>query len=147
MKNAPPFLDPSSRPNLPDLSSKSSISDPTPRPSIPDLSGNSAFLDYPRSIGDQKISDELIHGRVKAELNLRDKLGLIQREMDKFKAEYRINFRLYNAEIRFQPLPGGIYYLYETPKDWISLLGPSDWDRDGLVGGFRYTWDGMWEEV
>jgi len=110
-------------------------------------SERTGLLEYSRSIGDQKISQELISGRKRAGYTLQDKLARIRREMDKYQREYIVNLRLYNAEIRFQPLPGSIYYLYETPKDWVSLLGPTDWVRDGYVGGFRYNWDGTWEEI
>lgn len=108
---------------------------------------SSGFLNYSKSIGDQKISDELISGRIRAQYTFKNKFQQIDDLISETHQSYTINLRLHNAEIRFQPLPGQIYYLYETPKDWISILGPKDWTREGLVGGFRYNWDGVWEEM
>lgn len=105
------------------------------------------LLPYPRSIGDQKITDDIVSGRTRANYTFKNKFQQIDDLISQTHQSYLLNLRLHNADIRFQPLPGGIYHLYETPKDWISLLGPDDWPRDGYVGKFRYGWDGVWEEI
>jgi len=53
---------------------------------------------------------------------------------------------VYNAEYRFIPVVGKIYYLYIGPtnKLFLSLIEPerASWE---FKGSFRYTYDNVWE--
>lgn len=52
---------------------------------------------------------------------------------------------IYNSEIKFEPIVGETYYLYEGEnKNFLSLIEPSQWNKKYL-GAFRLNGDYKWE--
>ena len=52
---------------------------------------------------------------------------------------------IYNSEIKFEPIVGETYYLYEGEnKNFLSLIEPSQWNKKYL-GTFRLNGDYKWE--
>jgi hypothetical protein len=62
-----------------------------------------------------------------------------------------ISERIYRADLRFEPLIGHIYYLYQkNGKDLVSLVAPSEWGRSARknldwVASLRLLADHTWE--
>ncbi|HYG50791.1 MAG TPA: DUF2452 domain-containing protein, partial [Flavobacteriales bacterium] len=62
-----------------------------------------------------------------------------------------ISERVYVAEMRFEPIIGRIYYLYEREDgmDVMSLIAPNEWGRSRRIGRYRakiqlladHTWE------
>lgn len=66
---------------------------------------------------------------------------------ENLRSEYLINQRIYNSKFYFTPLPGHIYHLYSSPSDFLSLIGPKEWNRSDYVGSYQYTPKGIWIPV
>ena len=62
-----------------------------------------------------------------------------------------ISERVYQAEMRFEPLIGRIYYLYERAgkADVLSLIAPHEWGRskkyDRCIASLKLLADHTWE--
>ena len=68
------------------------------------------------------------------------------RELESLQEYLVRSERIFKARMGFRPVPGHVYHLYGFPEDWVSLVGPDEWDRDDYVGSFRFDGTG-WEEV
>ena len=52
---------------------------------------------------------------------------------------------VYSSEIKFEPIVGETYYLYEgESKNFLSLIEPSQWNKK-YIGTFRLNGDYKWE--
>jgi hypothetical protein len=64
-----------------------------------------------------------------------------------------ISERVYQAEMRFEPLIGRIYYLYERNEkaDVLSLIAPNEWGRSkkyaNCIATIRLLADHTWEII
>lgn len=64
-----------------------------------------------------------------------------------------ISERIYQAEIRFEPLIGRTYYLYERQgkSDVLSLIAPHEWGKsrkyDNYIATIRLLADHTWEII
>ena len=104
----------------------------------------------PKSIGDLKVDIpdrtdrrgdwEILRHKWETDLNSIRTLWL------NLEKEYLINRRIYNSRYYFTPIYGQIYHLYSHPYDFLSLIGPKEWDRPDYIGSYQYTTKGIWKE-
>lgn len=54
--------------------------------------------------------------------------------------------QVYSAKFKFEPIVGETYHLYagEKKENFLSLIAPSDWDKD-FLGTFRLNGEYKWE--
>ena len=54
--------------------------------------------------------------------------------------------QVYSAKFKFEPIVGESYHLYvgDDGQNFLSLIAPSDWDKEHL-GTFRLNGDYKWE--
>lgn len=54
---------------------------------------------------------------------------------------------IYESDLRFEPVVGEIYHLYQTDgKKFISLIGPDERDKEYL-GSFKLNSDLKWKKL
>lgn len=74
----------------------------------------------------------------------------IERLKDNYESlieEYRINERLYNAQMNFEPIIGQVYHLYTRDRNedcFLSLIPPESWKKEHL-GSFKLNHEKIWE--
>jgi hypothetical protein len=69
----------------------------------------------------------------------------IKNELEKLAALYELNQLIYSSELRFEPVMGYTYHLYER-KDgnkFLSLVGPNEWNMPYICSVTLNT-DGQW---
>jgi hypothetical protein len=108
-------------------------------------------MEYPTAIGSINFRKEDIGGRwAESRNNLKDsvqnEIAQLVGKLEDLGRYYQDSERIYSARVGFMPTPGHTYHLYESPEDWVSLLGPEEWDRDDYVGSFKFDGQG-WERV
>lgn len=54
--------------------------------------------------------------------------------------------QVYSAKFKFEPIVGETYHLYagEKEENFLSLIAPSDWDKE-FLGTFRLNGEYKWE--
>ena len=66
-------------------------------------------------------------------------------------AEYQWNELIFNAEMKFKPVIGQEYYLYERKSGefYLTLFSPNDTikGKEGYIGKFRLNYDNRWENI
>ena len=72
----------------------------------------------------------------------------IKKDYLKLMEEYEWNTLVYNAEFRFKPVMGKIYFLYQKDdgKLFLSLIEPDEWDKI-FIGAFKLISDNRWERT
>ena len=72
----------------------------------------------------------------------------IKKDYLKLMEEYEWNTLVYNAEFRFKPVMGKVYFLYQTDdgKLFLSLIEPNEWDKI-FIGAFKLISDNRWEKT
>jgi len=72
----------------------------------------------------------------------------IKKDYLKLMEEYEWNTLVYNAEFRFKPVMGKIYFLYQKDdgKLFLSLIEPNEWDKI-FIGAFKLISDNRWEKT
>ena len=69
----------------------------------------------------------------------------IKRNYDKLIDEVYWNNIIYNIELRFQPVIGNSYYLYNDNEIYtLSMIGPTEWKKEGFIGTFQFEYTGKW---
>lgn len=76
----------------------------------------------------------------------------LEEEYNKLMNEAQYNDRLINADIRFRPIIGNVYYLYNDGHDFISMISPEQWgesymENKTFVGAFKILSDNVWKRV
>ncbi len=62
---------------------------------------------------------------------LYEQMQTLAKQAQGIQARIVVSERIYQADIRFQPLIGQIYYLYAYPSgDRLSLIAPQEWGRN-----------------
>ena len=75
----------------------------------------------------------------------RAELSDLQAKIESFVSIVSDTELVYNSEIKFEPIVGETYYLYEGKnKNFLSLIEPSLWSKKHL-GTFRLNGDFKWE--
>ena len=118
---------------------------------IPELSDKpaAAFLPYPVStLSPPIIPNDLTsfktRGISEVERDLQQKLTEIREDYLKAIDHYNWNKLVYEAEIRFEPVVGGVYHLYDMGgRRALSMVDPGQWPHRHLAS-LRLNYDRQW---
>ncbi len=119
------------------------MSDPTSKPSR-------AFLPYPVStLSPPIIPNDLTsfksRGISQVERDLQQKLREIRETYLATIDHFNWNKLVYEAEIQFEPIVGGIYHLYEMRgRRMLSMISPEEWPQKHLAS-VRLDMDRQWK--
>lgn len=63
--------------------------------------------------------------------NILEQLEVLKRQYFEIEEKKRISKKIYESEIKFEPIVKGIYYLYirNQSQQFISMIGPNEWGR------------------
>lgn len=81
------------------------------------------------------------HTEAKAGQYIQDKARQIKKDYEELVQLATDTELVRSKAIQFEPIVGKEYYLYE---EFLSLIGPHEWNRDDYVGTFVLTADGTW---
>lgn len=105
--------------------------------------------EYPTTVGAPKFEvvakdDTLKH---KAQNYFNSRLSELKEEYRKLVEEYNWTNLVYESEIRFDPVPGDVYHLYERKDQsiFLSIIAPDEW-KQKYVGSFKQINNGKWEK-
>ena len=72
----------------------------------------------------------------------------IKKDNLKLMEEYEWNTLVYNAEFKFKPVMGKVYFLYQKDdgKLFLSLIEPNEWDKI-FIGAFKLISNNRWERM
>lgn len=121
---------------------------------IPELEArpSKAFLPYPVStlsppIIPVDLSSFKARGISEVERDLQQKLTEIREDYLRAIDHFNWNKLVYEAEIRFEPVVGGIYHLYEMRnRRALSMISPDQWPHKHLAT-VRLNLDRQWQVV
>jgi len=109
------------------------------------------LLPYPHHIGSAPIKPESTSSFVNRGVNkvnheFKNRFERLRKEYESLLEEYDWNKVIYESDLRFEPVVGEIYHLYQTDgKKFISLIGPDEWNKEYL-GSFKLNSDLKWEK-
>jgi len=76
-----------------------------------------------------------------------DRLDDIRKKYDELQEEFYWNKLVYESEIRFEPIIGQIYHLYEKDDNrFLSLIAPNEWHMP-YIGSFKLKYNRKWERI
>jgi Protein of unknown function (DUF2452) len=81
---------------------------------------------------------------------LRQQAETLARQAQALKVRQEISYRIYQTELRFDPIINKIYHLYERDNGtwWLSLISPEEWGgRMKHVATVRLLADHTWEVI
>ncbi len=126
---------------------------------------NPGLLPYAHTVGGVTIKPE-DEGKIKTNAleamyqqtdmqmeQLYKQMQLLAAQAKEINTRKLISERVYQAEMRFEPLIGRIYYLYERNEkaDTLSLIAPHEWGRSkkyaNCIATIRLLADHTWEIV
>lgn len=118
---------------------------------IPELAPrpSNAFLPYPVStlsppIVPADLTSFKTRGISEVERDLRQKLTEIREDYLRAIDHFNWNKLVYEAEIRFEPVVGEIYHLYDMGgRRALSMIGPDQWPHRHLAT-VRLNYDRQW---
>ncbi len=121
---------------------------------IPELSASPsrAFMPYPVStLSPPIIPNDLTsfktRGISQVERDLQQKLTEIREDYLRAIDHFNWNKLVYEAEIRFEPVVGEIYHLYDMGgRRALSMIGPDQWAHRHLAT-MRLNYDRQWQVV
>jgi hypothetical protein len=80
-----------------------------------------------------------------------ERFNKLKKEFEDLAEDYKWNEIIFNAEIRFKPVIGKEYYLYQKKngKFYLTLFSPLEKSSryEGYQGKFRLNYDNRWEIV
>lgn len=82
---------------------------------------------------------------------LRKQAELIMQQVKEIEDRLKISESIYKAEMRFKPVMGQIYHLYEKEEGtfMVSLIGPNEWGRSQsfkrYLSTIRLLSDSTWD--
>jgi hypothetical protein len=98
------------------------------------------------SLGGWKVG--AVHG---ANKHYDERFNKLKKEFKELFEEFNWNQIIFNAEMRFKPVIGKEYYLYEKEGDkfYLTLFAPYErvGGDQGYKGKFRLNYDNRWEKV
>ena len=116
---------------------------------VPETKASRAFMPYPVStLSPPIIPNDLTsfktRGISEVERDLQQKLTEIREQYLKAIDHYNWNKVVYEAEIRFEPVVGGIYHLYQMRSGRaLSMVSPEQWPHRHLAT-VRLNYDRQW---
>ena len=80
-----------------------------------------------------------------------ERFNKLKKEFEDLAEDYKWNEIIFNAEIRFKPVIGKEYYLYQKKngKFYLTLFSPLEKSsgHEGYQGKFRLNYDNRWEII
>ena len=80
-----------------------------------------------------------------------EKFNKLKQEFEDLAEDYKWNEIIFNAEMRFKPVIGKEYHLYqkENGKFYLTLFAPHERmsNDEGYQGKFRLNYDNRWEQI
>jgi hypothetical protein len=84
--------------------------------------------------------------------NIIEQIEVLKRQAFEIQEKKRISKKIYESEIKFDPIVLGIYYLYivNETRQFISMIAPNEWGRSlrnklEYVAEIRLQYDHTWE--
>ena len=84
--------------------------------------------------------------------NIIEQIEVLKRQAYEIQEKKRISKKIYESEIKFDPIVLGIYYLYivNETRQFISMIAPNEWGRSlrnklEYVAEIRLQYDHTWE--
>jgi len=107
------------------------------------ITNNPSTLPYAHNVGGAVIKPEdkgkikgqavaAMHEQSQVQLNkVYEQVKVLLKQAEEVKNRVDISERIYEAEIKFRPLVGQTYYLYEKDdgKQTLSVIGPKEWGK------------------
>jgi len=76
-----------------------------------------------------------------------DRLDDIRKKYDELQEEFYWNKLVYESEIKFEPVIGQIYHLYDKDEGrFLSLIAPNEWDMP-YVESFKLKHNRKWKRI
>ena len=124
---------------------------------LPDnVAPNPNSLPYASNIGAPVIKPDHSLGGWKMEAvhtankHYGEKFKNLKKELEELYFEFQWNEIIFNAEMRFKPVIGKEYYLYQKTngKFYLTLFAPDEKvsGNEGYQGKFRLNYDNRWEK-
>jgi len=80
-----------------------------------------------------------------------ERFNKLKKELENLYSEFKWNEIIFNAEMRFKPVIGKEYHLYqkENGSFYLTLFAPYEkiGGNEGHQGKFRLNYDNRWEKV
>ena len=82
---------------------------------------------------------------------LRKQAELIMQQVRDIEDRLQISEHIYESDMRFNPVVGQVYHLYEKDDHYtLSLVGPQEWGRKGMpfkrfVASVKLLGDHSWD--
>ncbi|MFY8190254.1 MAG: DUF2452 domain-containing protein [Bacteroidia bacterium] len=68
---------------------------------------------------------------------LKKQADLIMEQVREIENRLQVSENIYTSDMRFQPVIGQIYHLYEKDDHFkLSIIGPTEWGRSKTVGNY-----------
>ncbi len=68
---------------------------------------------------------------------LKKQADLIMEQVREIESRLKVSERIYESDLRFQPVIGQIYHLYEKDDHYkLSIIGPKEWGNSKSMGNF-----------
>lgn len=130
-----------------------------------DITENPHSLEYPHHRGSAVVKPEdkgKMKGRAVSAMEhqtdmqldqIRSQMELLAQQAKKISDRKEISIRIYQAEMRFEPLINHTYFLYErdNQQSVLSMVGPDSWGRSGCpynyIATVRLLADHTWDIV
>lgn len=84
--------------------------------------------------------------------NIIEQIEVLKKQAIKIQENKRISKKIYESEIKFEPIVMGVYYLYTRNGglQFISMVGPMEWGRSqkstlDYICKIRLQYDHTWE--
>lgn len=79
-----------------------------------------------------------------------DQIEILAKQAKKIKQRIEVSTLIYNAEMKFEPLIGKIYHLYQKQNHYVlAVIGPNEWGKkipfDQWVASAQLLADHTWE--
>lgn len=77
-----------------------------------------------------------------------DRFNNIKKEYDELQSEFYWNKLIYESEIRFEPIIGEVYHLYERDDNikFLSIIAPNEWKMN-YIGSFKLKHNKKWQKI
>lgn len=111
---------------------------------------NASLLPYGTNVGAPSIKKEdvsvfLHNSGVKVNHFFEQRFTEIREQFQSLMDLHELNQMIYSSELRFEPVMGYTYHLYERKdgKKFLSLVGPTEWNMSYICSVTLNT-DGQW---
>jgi hypothetical protein len=84
---------------------------------------------------------EAMHHYANQEMGmLKKQADLIMEQVREIEGRLKISEKIYESDMRFSPVIGQIYHLYEKEDHFkLSIIGPEEWGNSKKIGAFLAT--------